>query len=90
LRKGDWKVVSFYGSKWELYNVADDRVEQDDLADKYPEKVHALSARWHELATNTDKLPAEQAQPVRPEPASHTKAEWHNPAVLSEWKMPQF
>jgi len=89
LRKGDWKVVSFYGSKWELYNIDSDRIEQNDLADKYPEKVKALSARWHELAVKTDNLPAEKARPVSTEPASHSKGNWHNSKVSKDWKMPQ-
>ena len=90
LRKGDWKLVSFYGKKWELYNMATDRVEQNDLADKYPEKVQALSARWHELAVHTDKLPAKQGKPVSTEASPHNRGDWHKPQLYDDWKMPQF
>jgi arylsulfatase A-like enzyme len=90
LRKGDWKVVSFYGSKWELYNMADDRVEQNDLADKYPERVLEMSARWHELAINTDRLSGKNAKPVSSEAAQHSQGSWHQPSVYKNWKMPQF
>jgi arylsulfatase len=90
LRKGDWKVVSFYGSAWELYNISNDRVEQIDLADQYPERVQEMSARWHELATNTDRLSGKNAKPVSNEPAKHSQKSWHNPKIYKDWEMPQF
>ncbi len=90
LRKGDWKLVSFYRKKWELYNMATDRVEQNDLADKYPEKVQALSARWHELAVHTDKLPAKQGKPVSAEASPHRRGDWHKPQLYKDWEMPKF
>ncbi|HBV66052.1 MAG TPA: arylsulfatase, partial [Rhodopirellula sp.] len=34
LRDGDWKIVSFKGEPWELYNVAEDRTELNDIAAK--------------------------------------------------------
>jgi len=70
--------------------MANDRVEQNDLAGKYPERVLEMSARWHELAVDTDRLPTKQAKPVRAEPAAHTKGEWHKPQLYKDWKMPQF
>ena len=90
LRKGDWKLVSFYGHKWELYNIANDRTEQTDLADKYPEKIKSLSARWHELATKVDKLPPKQSKTVSSEPSPNTKSTWHNAKVIEGWEMPVF
>ncbi len=90
LRKGDWKLVSFYGQKWELYNIAEDRSEQDDLAETYQERVMELSIRWHELATKTDRLSAKQSQPVSENPATHEKSTWHNLKVSKDWTMPQF
>ena len=32
LRDGDWKAVSFRQETWELYNMAEDRAELNDLA----------------------------------------------------------
>jgi arylsulfatase len=90
LRKGDWKVVSFYGSKWELYNIANDRVEQNDLADKYPERVQEMSERWHKLATEKDRLTGKKADPVSDKQASHAQGSWHSPKAVADWKMPQF
>jgi arylsulfatase A-like enzyme len=50
LRKGDWKLVWAKRMpteiKWELYNLAEDRCELNDLADKYPERVAAMAAEW--------------------------------------------
>jgi len=88
LRQGDWKVVSFYGSQWELYNIAADRCEQNDLAAQYPEKVVALSARWHEMAENIDQLPANKRKPVSDQPASHSKDSWHKPDIDKKWEIP--
>jgi arylsulfatase A-like enzyme len=48
--RDNWKIV--WGKrtpqppKWELYNLAEDRSEAHDLADRYPDKVAALAAEW--------------------------------------------
>ncbi len=86
LRKGDWKIVSFYGSQWELYNVVNDRVEQEDLAWKHPEMVEEFSAQWHQMAQQTDLLPEKARRPVNNVPASNTNREWHRPELVQEWK----
>jgi arylsulfatase A-like enzyme len=85
LRRGDWKVVSFYGSRWELYNLADDRFEQHDLAADNPELVKELAGRWHEMAEYTDLLPEKKRAPVSDEPASNTNREWHRPELTESW-----
>ncbi|WP_339734249.1 arylsulfatase [uncultured Gimesia sp.] len=54
LRKGDWKIVWSKRMpaeiKWELYNLAEDRCELHDLADKYPDRVQAMAAEWEAWA----------------------------------------
>lgn len=90
LRQGDWKAVSFYGSQWELYNIAEDRCEQRDLAGQHPDKVRALAARWFEMAEHTDQLPPKKRQPVSEKPAPHTKGSWHKADVHKKWTMPEF
>ncbi len=90
LRQGDWKIVSFYGHAWELYNLAADRLEQNDLAAQYPEKVKEMAARWQELAENKDKLPAKQRKPVNGTPSPNVQRTWHDNAVSKGWKMPIF
>jgi len=45
IRKGDWKLIEFYDSDTrELYNLADDLSERNDLAAQNPEKVAELQA----------------------------------------------
>jgi arylsulfatase A-like enzyme len=46
LRKDDWKVVAARGEQWQLYNLANDRAENIDLAAKRPEKLKELSTLW--------------------------------------------
>ena len=87
-RKGKWKVVSFYGSRWELYNMASDRFEQHDLAEQHPEIVQELSERWHALAESTDLLEEKDRKPVKEQRASNAHREWHKPQRTSGWEAP--
>jgi arylsulfatase len=49
LRVGDWKIVaSGAGVPWELYNLAKDRSETQDLAGRFPQRVKELAAIWTE------------------------------------------
>lgn len=54
LREGDWKIV--YSKrmpeqlKWELYNLADDRCELNDLADAEPQRLKSMVSRWEQWA----------------------------------------
>ena len=46
IRQGDWKLVwdkLNKDKKWELYNLATDRCEIDNLADQYPKRVDAMT-----------------------------------------------
>lgn len=36
-------------TNWSLYNLAEDRAEQTDLAEMYPVKVKAMAERWAEM-----------------------------------------
>jgi arylsulfatase A-like enzyme len=50
LRAGDWKLIEFFeDGRLELYNLADDAGERDNLAAKRPEKVaelHGMLTEW--------------------------------------------
>jgi arylsulfatase len=50
VRQGEWKLrwqIKPYGkSAWELFNVAKDPAERNDLAAQHPDKVKALVALW--------------------------------------------
>lgn len=58
VRKGNWKLVSanFREDKWELYNIKDDRTEQNDLIKKYPKKATELKNAYFEWAKRSDVL----------------------------------
>lgn len=90
LRKGDWKVVSFYLHKWELYNIANDRQEQHDLSDKHPEIVKSMTDRWDEIAIEKDKLSKRQRKAVKQQPTTNNNKTWHKPGIAKDWKMPAF
>lgn len=52
LRSGDWKVVRnapSTGGKWELFNLADDLAEADDLSNEFQDKRSQLVGRWQSI-----------------------------------------
>jgi arylsulfatase len=57
IRQGDWKLVARKGQPWELYDLASDRVELNDLAVKRPDKVGELKAAWERWAQRTAVYP---------------------------------
>ncbi|MGB0143898.1 MAG: arylsulfatase, partial [Akkermansiaceae bacterium] len=65
LRSGDWKIASAKMGRWELYNLADDRTELNDLAAKHPKRLATMIAQWHEIAKNKERLPQAQLKPVK-------------------------
>jgi arylsulfatase A-like enzyme len=50
IRSGNWKLVSTYPDGWELYDLAADRVERNNLAARHPDIVKALAAEWRAWA----------------------------------------
>ena len=75
VRSGNWKLVSTYPNEWELYDMAADRVERNNLAASRPDVVKALAAEWDAWArrANVDpwngarRLPwGDDAPPTRP------------------------
>jgi len=58
VRVGDFKLVARGPSgPWELYDLATDRVEMNDLAAREPERVKDLKGRWEEWARRAGVLP---------------------------------
>lgn len=55
IREGDWKAV--YAKRmpealrWELYNLAEDRCELNDLAKKQPQRLALMVSHWEAWAT---------------------------------------
>jgi arylsulfatase len=46
VRQGKWKLVALDDEPWELYDFLTDRIESNNLAAKFPEKVQKLSQAW--------------------------------------------
>jgi arylsulfatase len=50
LRKGHWKIVQipppFGSGEWELFNLADDPLEANDLTEQKPEKLQEMLGLW--------------------------------------------
>ena len=86
----DWKAVSFYGHKWELYNLVDDRVEQNDLASKLTEKVESLEQLWHGVAKEIDMAPPKTLKPVSDKPSPKNRESWHGTEEYDHWQAPAF
>jgi arylsulfatase len=67
LRMNEWKLVSktqkkkifspLVDNNWELYNIDNDPSETNNLANKYPEKVKELSAKWETEAIRIKAKP---------------------------------
>lgn len=50
LRIGDWKIVSSETDRaWSLYDMRDDRAEENTLGRRNPEKLLELTMRWERL-----------------------------------------
>ena len=63
-----WKAIgihtpntSFDGDRWELYHVAEDFSESENLAEKHPERLEALKALWWQEAERNGVLPLLEA-----------------------------
>lgn len=57
IRMGDWKLVKRHGEAWELYNIASDRTELNNLAAAQPRRVAEMSAKWEAWAKRSNVLP---------------------------------
>ena len=76
LRDGDWKAVSFRSQPWELYNIAEDRCELQNLADQQPDRLATMIARWTDMAEHVLTAPKKAYTPVLTEPTGHVHPEW--------------
>jgi arylsulfatase A-like enzyme len=62
IRVGDWKLVSARDAPWELYDLAHDRMENHDLADKNSDKVRELGQLWSNTTNEFLELAKSQAK----------------------------
>lgn len=73
VRDGDWKLVGkgvsmprgLQKQKWELYKIAEDGTELNNLAKELPEKVTAMSAQWEAWAKRAHVYPKVKRQPKK-------------------------
>ena len=78
LRDGDWKAVSFRGETWELYNVANDRTELNDLADEEPERLRKMVDTWTKMTNEVLHASRQISKPAVPAKLPHLHPEWTN------------
>ncbi len=80
VRVGDWKLVAAKGDPWELYDLASDRCETDNLAAANPDRVAALDREWNRIAEECRGLAStEKAPPKQPEVAPAKAADAGRP-----------
>ncbi|HEX7653218.1 MAG TPA: arylsulfatase [Verrucomicrobiae bacterium] len=60
VRQQQWKLVARQGEDWELYDVALDRTEQNNLAATHPDKVRELAALYDAWAKRCQVVPFDQ------------------------------
>ena len=54
IRTGNWKMAALPNQEWELYDLAADHTETNNLSAKYPEKVVEMNAAWVKWALKTE------------------------------------
>ena len=64
VRKDEWKLVSKYPGKWELYNMEEDRTELNDQAKRNLSKLKELKAIYEEWADRCEMLAWKKIKPL--------------------------
>jgi arylsulfatase len=60
VREGDWKLVTSNdrdSTAWELYHLAEDRSETNDVSRENPEVVARLRTNWNRWAAEANVFP---------------------------------
>lgn len=74
VRVGEWKLVAKHSQEWELYDLAQDRVEGNNLATKHPETVRELSELYAAYAARANVAPWPVAANAPPKKNGKKKA----------------
>ena len=64
--EGGWKLVRFRNQAWELYNLAEDRSETNNLATEFPDQMAALRRKYEQWAKKNRVLPWETVEQAIP------------------------
>ena len=57
VRRKNWKAVWDQDArKWELYDIATDRVERNDMAERQPKVLRRLVDKWNQWSLSTNVL----------------------------------
>jgi len=78
LRDDDWKLVSFRGEAWELYHMAEDRAELNDLAQAQPERLRDMIETWTGMTRDLLHAQPTSYAPVTDARGPHHHREWTN------------
>jgi len=72
MRDGDWKLVSAWRvpgigrvDEWELYNLAEDPVELNDLSKTHPDKVEKMNSQYETWARKVGAYPKSQLDSLK-------------------------
>ncbi len=58
LRQGPWKIVNAkHGAPWQLYHLESDPTERTNLADRYPQRVRQMAARFAQWCAHVGIAP---------------------------------
>ncbi|MCG8652311.1 MAG: arylsulfatase [Pirellulales bacterium] len=68
LRTGDWKIVSYRGGPWELFDLSRDRSETDNLMQAQSQRAETMRQQWFQIAEDVDRLPRKLLKPVKKKP----------------------
>jgi len=66
VRVGDWKLVAERGKDWELYDLAQDRSETQDLSSDKPSRVERLAGLYDAWAKRTGARKHALAKALKP------------------------
>ncbi|SEK88928.1 arylsulfatase [Colwellia chukchiensis] len=77
VRLGDWKMVwlnePWGNGRWQLYNLAQDPAEKNDLYHLYPKIVHKLKQAWHDYVKRNDMVVVDKVDILYSNGTSHYK-----------------
>jgi len=65
VREGDWKLVAERGGDWELYNLANDRTEMNNLLEQNPKKAAEMAKKYEAWASRIGALSNEEAKSMK-------------------------